>query len=190
MSRSLPPHPNLTHLKKQAKDLLREMQQQDPATQLADAQHALARNYGFASWPKLKAHVESLPAAEKTAGPASPFTGRWVANLAKSRPHPANPFQSAILEFSVLGDSVTIVSMYMDDAGRELRDKNTVQADGVERQADHGYSLMASWRGPRTLETLAKKDGQPAGWGRYEVSEDGQTLTISADEQLVVLERR
>jgi hypothetical protein len=28
---------------------------------LSDAQHAVAREYGFASWPKLKAHLEALP---------------------------------------------------------------------------------------------------------------------------------
>ena len=61
MSRNLPPHPNLEHLRKQAKDLLHELKQENPALQLADAQHALAREYGFASWPKLKAYVESLP---------------------------------------------------------------------------------------------------------------------------------
>ena len=58
MSRNLPPHPNLEHLKKQAKDLLHDLQQRDPALKLADAQHALAREYGFASWPKLNAYVE------------------------------------------------------------------------------------------------------------------------------------
>ena len=47
MSRDLPARPNLDHLKKQAKELLQTMKQQDPDTQLADAQHALAREYGF-----------------------------------------------------------------------------------------------------------------------------------------------
>jgi hypothetical protein len=28
--------------------------------QLADAQHVVAHEYGFASWPRLKAHVESI----------------------------------------------------------------------------------------------------------------------------------
>jgi ankyrin repeat protein len=56
MSRELPVNPNLEHLKKQAKALLRRMQQ----GKLADAQHALAKEYGFATWAKLKAHVESL----------------------------------------------------------------------------------------------------------------------------------
>lgn len=55
MSRQLPEKPNLTFLKKQAKELLRAM----PQTKLADAQHALANDYGFPTWAKLKAHVEA-----------------------------------------------------------------------------------------------------------------------------------
>jgi len=61
MSRDLPDRPNLDHLKKQAKALLRKLRERDPSTTLADAQHALAREYGFASWPKLKTHLEALP---------------------------------------------------------------------------------------------------------------------------------
>jgi ankyrin repeat protein len=55
-SQSLPERPNLQHLKNQAKDLLRA----GGAASSADAQFQIARLYGFASWPKLKAHVESL----------------------------------------------------------------------------------------------------------------------------------
>jgi len=61
MSRQLPPHSNLEYLKKQVKDLLRDMRQRDPAYNLADAQHAIARRYWFSSWPKLKAR-EALTA--------------------------------------------------------------------------------------------------------------------------------
>jgi hypothetical protein len=63
----LPRRPSLTHLRKQAKDLLRRLRQQNPDTTLAQAQHAVAREYGFDSWPKLKAQVErlvALPQAE------------------------------------------------------------------------------------------------------------------------------
>src|SRR5262245_18067208 len=56
--RRLPERPNLRHLKAQAKDLLRGGQ----AGSLADAQFQVARQYGFASWPTLKTHVESLHA--------------------------------------------------------------------------------------------------------------------------------
>jgi ankyrin repeat protein len=54
--RPLPDRPNLRHLKDQAKDLLRA----GKAASLAEAQFQTARLYGFASWPKLKAHVESF----------------------------------------------------------------------------------------------------------------------------------
>jgi ankyrin repeat protein len=76
MPRILPTSPSLEHLRKQAKDLLRDFEGDDPAAverlrvetslpgsarpKLADAQHAIAREYGFSSWPALKQHVESL----------------------------------------------------------------------------------------------------------------------------------
>src|SRR5262245_38324064 len=52
----LPIRPNLRHLRDQAKDLLRAGR----AASLADAQFQIAHLYGFASWPKLKAHIESF----------------------------------------------------------------------------------------------------------------------------------
>src|SRR5262245_35413234 len=76
MSRELPEKPNLEHLKNQAKALLRSYQEGDAAAKerfaslstvsaaagpkLADALHLVAREYGFATWPKLKDHVQSL----------------------------------------------------------------------------------------------------------------------------------
>ena len=54
--RSLPDRPNLRHLKDQAKNLLKT----GGVKSLAEAQFQIARLYGFASWPKLKAHVDLL----------------------------------------------------------------------------------------------------------------------------------
>jgi ankyrin repeat protein len=54
--RLLPARPNLRHLKDQARDLLRAGE----AESVAGAQFQIARRYGFASWPKLKFHVDSL----------------------------------------------------------------------------------------------------------------------------------
>lgn len=55
-SKSLPERPNLRHLKDQAKDLF----ETGKASSLTNAQFQIARLYGFASWPKLKAHVDSI----------------------------------------------------------------------------------------------------------------------------------
>lgn len=58
MAQALPARPNLDWLRKTAKDHLRELRAQDPRRKLADAQFALARQYGFSSWRALKAHVD------------------------------------------------------------------------------------------------------------------------------------
>jgi hypothetical protein len=68
-TRNLPNPPSLDHLKKQAKSLLKQVRAEDheavalaaefhPVSTLADAQVAIARSYGFASWPRLVHHLE------------------------------------------------------------------------------------------------------------------------------------
>src|SRR5881398_3711538 len=55
-AKQLPPRPNLDQLKRQAKELL----QAGRAPALHDAQTLIAREYGFASWNKLREHVEEV----------------------------------------------------------------------------------------------------------------------------------
>jgi ankyrin repeat protein len=75
MTRTLPPNPSLENLKKQAKTLLKACRRGDAeavariraahprfepgALRLSDCHLVLAREAGFASWPQLKAAVES-----------------------------------------------------------------------------------------------------------------------------------
>jgi uncharacterized protein (TIGR03067 family) len=90
MTKQLPPRPNLDHLRRQAKELLSSLAAGDPEAistilnhlpaaaglaiaevrqrsfRLADAQSAIARKTGFASWPQLARHVEQLRALEGT----------------------------------------------------------------------------------------------------------------------------
>ncbi|MDQ2774150.1 MAG: ankyrin repeat domain-containing protein [Acidobacteriota bacterium] len=54
--RVLPDRPSLRHLKGQARDLMKS----GNANSQAEAHLKVARMYGFASWPKLKRHVELL----------------------------------------------------------------------------------------------------------------------------------
>ena len=64
--RSLPERPNLEHLKNEAKQRLKALRIDQPDTKLAAAQLAVAREYGFASWRQLKAHVDPLdPAGDR-----------------------------------------------------------------------------------------------------------------------------
>lgn len=63
--RTLPYRPHLDHLRKQAKVRLDEMRASAPDARLADAQLALAREYGFASWGKLRTEVSRRANAEQ-----------------------------------------------------------------------------------------------------------------------------
>src|SRR5580692_6014362 len=78
-TRRLPDRPNVEQLRKQAKDLLRDYRsgiasavtevsqfEHSPNSTsfgLSDAQRVIARAYGFASWPKLKAFVDGATIA-------------------------------------------------------------------------------------------------------------------------------
>jgi hypothetical protein len=185
--RALPDRPSLEYLKKEAKELLRTLQQQRPVARLADAQHALARQYGFTSWIQLKRHVE---------GPApavSPFAGIWKANLAKSKPHPANQFGSMTLQLSVRGNVMTIAQSLVGESGEEERNRTALHVDGHEHVSDDrpGFSVVASWHRANVLQVIARKDGEVVSVGTYEVSAEGRELCITdaVSDMHIVLER-
>jgi ankyrin repeat protein len=58
MPQSLPESPSMAWLRKTAKQKLKVLRGQNPSARLADAQFALAHDYGFASWRLLKRHVD------------------------------------------------------------------------------------------------------------------------------------
>jgi uncharacterized protein (TIGR03067 family) len=90
VAKNLPARPNLDHLRRQAKSLLSALESGEPEAvstilehlpaakgltiqqlrktriRLADAQSAIARKTGFASWPQLAHHVEQLRSLEGT----------------------------------------------------------------------------------------------------------------------------
>ena len=119
------------------------------------------------------------------------FAGEWRADVAKSQRHPLNPFQSATIAFEVDGQDLRMTDLVVDADGREERHVNTIRVDGRERAAEprRGYTVRASWRDPYSFEAVGMKDGQTIGGATYAVSRDGKTLTIAADQQLIVLER-
>ena len=99
MSRTLPERANLEFLTKQAKDFLQYAKAGDAIAlerlrawgpvgaserpKLADCQHALAREYGFASWPKLRAHVEALRATDPMEALAAALKSRQAKPVAE-----------------------------------------------------------------------------------------------------------
>ena len=185
MSRELPARPNLEYLKNEAKDRLDDLRRTAPRAQLSDAQFALAKDYGFESWPKLKGHVESLATTLQ-----NPLAGGWIANVAQSKRHPTNQFRSGRIHFTLRGNTVDIVDEFVDETGKAVRGRNTLEADGVERATGNGYAITASLMA-RGLEFVARKDGAVMGGATYAVSADGRTLTItdSNGDSVIVLDR-
>jgi hypothetical protein len=178
MSRELPARPNLEFLKNQAKQLLAELQTANSDAKLADALHVLAREYGFPSWPKLKLDVEARSVIATSVG--SPLAGTWAADANRSAALPSG-IRSATLAVRVAGDIVTLIDTVIDAVGAERRTENVVQVDGSEYvdERANGYSLMARWLGPRTLEAITLRDGIEVGRVAYGVSADGAVLTIT-----------
>src|SRR5215471_5252619 len=125
---SLPTHPDLDQLRRQAKELLRAAQAGDTAAiariaavsdelTLATAQLALAREYGFASWPRLKDEVDAptLGLAEKAdefiQASISGNTRRAAQMLEETPALAGHSFATAV----ILGDADRVRAELQDD---------------------------------------------------------------------------
>ena len=94
-TRRLPERPDLEQLKHQAKEMQRER-----GCALHEAQLELARAYGFASWPKLKAYVEGATEKRLAAAVRAGDAGQ-VGEMLRARPELARtdvPMLLAVLE--------------------------------------------------------------------------------------------
>jgi ankyrin repeat protein len=130
----LPARPNLDHLRREARDLLRAAQAGDPAAvgrirpvsaalTLASAQLALAREYGFVSWVRLKAAVEArttdLARLAEAFCEASirDWTGRAARMLAVNPELAGYSFATAV----ILGDADRVRAEITRDPGLATR---------------------------------------------------------------------
>ncbi len=168
-TRALIANPNLEQLRKQAKDLLKQFLSGEPAAvaeverferspdpnrfALADAQRVLARAYGFASWAKLKLHVDganiqAFSAAVEAGDEAT------VRSLAKARPDlvelsPDGEFGERIpLHLAVLRRDAVMTRVLMElgsDAHAGIwphRDATTAYAIAKDRGYDDILAIL------------------------------------------------
>jgi ankyrin repeat protein len=139
LSRRLPDEPSMEQLRKQAKELLQAFQSGEPDAiaevsrfertreknfALNDAQRVIARAYGFASWPKLKAFVDGANIARfAEAVQAGDVT--QVRSLLASRPElvsidRAGNDEHRGLHYAVLRRDAAMVRLLME-AGADAR---------------------------------------------------------------------
>jgi hypothetical protein len=165
LNRPLPQRCNLEHLRKEAKAVLRVFGRHQRGWRLADAQHAVARGYGFANWSKLKAYVESAaprPASEaestQATGPNAellrtnpahaatstaadvrrthPIAGTWISNRAKSKRSEESQNQDVMLSIGVAGETITLTQVALGRPGHESAMQMAIRADGQEHRIE------------------------------------------------------
>lgn len=126
--RTLPDRANLEWYRKAAKKQLKLLRADTPAAQLADAQRAVAREHGFASWRKLKDRIDAM-ALQRSLDPLPLIEAirdgdvALAARLVKATPALAqarNGDGASMLHVAVEFDRAAIVKLLID-AGAGLR---------------------------------------------------------------------
>lgn len=177
MSRTLPERASLEFLTKQAKDFLRDVKAGDAIARerlrawgppdasdqpkLTDCQHALAREYGFASWPKLKAHLDTLSAVDPFEALAAALKTGVAANVAGvlqrspslgtrlNDPIPGGSFGATALIVAVGQSNREMVDLLLA-AGADINQRSHWWAGGFHvLEDDHGLADFLIARGAR-----------------------------------------
>lgn len=169
MSRPLPERPSLQHLRKQAKDLLRDarageaeaVQRMGSAvsadTKLSHAQAVIAREYGFASWSKLKRFIESsLSAADAFAHAVHAKDAAAVPRILQDHPElkdrldeplPGGSFGATPLLVALQNDDRETMQALLD-AGADINARSHWWAGGFGvLDSDHAHADWLIERG-------------------------------------------
>ena len=190
-TRAMREHPDLDQLKRQAKELLEAFiagqpdavaevnahyRDADRATfALNQAQLALARAYGFDSWPKLKAYVDGVTVT-RLAAMARAGDVAQVRAMLKARPELVNMQMSygdehRALHFAVMARSTEMTRLLMEH-GADAR-------KGIHPHRDATTALtIATERGYGEIVAIIQEEEQR----RRNVNIGPETVTSSPDE--------
>jgi ankyrin repeat protein len=131
----LPDNPNLDWLRKQAKRRLDELRKTDPVAKLADAQFALAKQYGFTSWRALKAHIDTLTVEGQLFDAARHGDVDTLTALLDKHPEKlyarAKPYEWSLLHFAAQNGHLAAVDLLL----RRSLDPNT------REKGDNTYAM-------------------------------------------------
>jgi ankyrin repeat protein len=157
-SSSLPDAPSLDWLRKQAKRTLSRLRKTNPAAKLADAQFELAKQYGFASWRALKAHIDGLTVEGQLFEAAKNADARELAALLDAHPEKLEarnkPYEHTLLHVAAFSGRLENVKLLLrrglDVNAREKGDNTYAMhwaaaaghLDVVRRLADAGGDVV------------------------------------------------
>ena len=144
-ARALPDAPSLEWLRKQAKQRLTQLRERDTSARLADAQLALAREYGFRSWRALKAHVDLLTLDGKLFDAAERGDADSLGGLLDAHPEKLRvtkpPYAWSLLHVAAHNGRAAVVELLLArglDVNTRERGDNTYPIHWAAA-AGHGY---------------------------------------------------
>ncbi len=143
MPKALPAQPDIDWLKKAAKERLAELRTHDPATRLAQAQRAVAQDYGFKSWRALRARVDSLSLDGRVI--AATLAGEAAALAALLEAHPAKldvtggAWDRPLLHLAAAGGHVDCVELLLQRGFDVLRRDRMDNATALHWAAQEGH---------------------------------------------------
>ena len=161
---ALPEHPNLDHLKKQARRRLRELNQAAPGAKLADVQHQIARDHGFPSWRALKAFIGQGRGTRGT-----------VSNRVGSYRHDPRVITNGVVAVSAEGGRLFLETI----AGARFE----LAEDEPGRLVIQGLEGAYSFEGEAAGPAAALVNHTPAGEIRLERIDEAEARAIRAARQ-------
>jgi ankyrin repeat protein len=142
-SASLPDNPSLEWLRKQAKTRLGELRQIRTDAKLAEAQFDLAKQYGFANWRALKAHIDSLTLDGQIIDAARSGNLQQLTTLLDAHPDKLHlkvpPYEASLLFPAAQSGSVDVVDLLLRrglDVNYRERGDNTYALHWVAAQGN------------------------------------------------------
>lgn len=133
-----------------------------------------------------------LDKLKETTMPGDLFEGTWKASVEKSQFDPRFKPEQACLRFEAAGEGYLLVAYGVKDGQAVAERPQSIIADGKRRPVvdlngrpipgvPPGAMAFGNRPDPYTLEGRVEVDGKPFVGGTYRVSEDGKTLTVTAE---------
>jgi ankyrin repeat protein len=165
MTKTLPSQPHIDWLKKSAKERLAHLREREPSARLHQAQLDVARDYGFASWRALKAHVDALSVDGQVIAATLAGNARELGRLLTAHPRKlgitGGPSPAPLLHLAAEAGHLDCVSLLLRRGFDVDKRDHTDNATALHEAAAGGHLDVAK----RLVAAGADIDGAGDGHG-------------------------